>query len=184
MLVQVDPQELGDTRLNPEESVYREREELLRMASTRKIDGQAELEDAERSMGPRITWQELIRRLCLCNSRLYFADAQGGKHIAVYRPKTSLERSEEEYDHDKQPWWNDHKYVGGFPKEDMPEWSHVILDSSMLPVREVRGWRSVLMSIIKAGGMTYASASKQFGEPTDQRSGRWHEQLQPYKYRG
>lgn len=183
MLIQTDIEELGDKRLNPDEAVYREREELLKLAATRKISGQAELEDAERSCGPRLSWQEVIRRLRLCNPQLQFHDAQVSRDIAVYRPKNRVELEADRYERDpeKREWWNDHKYVGGFPKQDLPEYSHVILDSSNLPVREIRGWRSVLMSIIKANGITYASAVQQFGEAIGHRSGRWHEQLKAHK---
>jgi hypothetical protein len=182
MLIQPDKSELGDLKLDPKESVYREREELLKLASSRKIDGQEELEDAERSAGPRMAWQEVIRRLRKCNPNLLFLDAQGGGHIAIYRPKTGQERENIELLDDTRPaWWNDHMYVTGFPKHEMPEFPHVILDTSNLPVREYRGWRSVLMALIKSGAISYTSAIQQFGEPTDSRSGRWHEQLRPYK---
>jgi hypothetical protein len=181
MLVQADINELGDKRLSPEEATHREREIALRKASQSRIDGQEELEDVERSCGPRIAWQELIRRLQDSNPSLLFMDSQGGAHIAAYRPKNRVELAEHEYDPEKYEWWNDHVYVTGFPKEYMPEWSHVLLDTSLLPVKEIRGWRSVLMAFIKAKAVTYASAAKHFGEPTDSRSGRWHEQLRNFK---
>jgi len=183
MLVQTDINELGDKRLNPDEAVYREREDLLKLASTRKIGGQEELEDAERSCGPRLSWQEVIRRLRLCNPELKFHDAQGGAHIAVYRPKNRAELEADRYERDpeKHEWWNDHKYAGGFPKQELPEYSHVILDTSNLPVREIRGWRSVLLSMIKAGGITYSASVKHFGEAIGFRSSRWYEQMQPYR---
>jgi hypothetical protein len=181
VLVQTDKNELGDVRLSPEEAVYREREELLKLASTRKIGGQAELEDAERSAGPRISWQEVIRRLRLCNPKLHFADSQGGAHIAVYRLKNRAEAADHEYDPEKFDWWNDHIYVTGFPKQDMAEYSHVVLDSSNLPVREIRGWRSVLIALIKASAISHESTLKHFGEAIGARSGRWHEQLQHFR---
>lgn len=181
MLVQTDINELGDKRLNPEESVHRERESLLKLASTRKIAGQEELEDAERSAGPRMAWQEIVRRLRLCNPKLHFADSQGGSSLAVYRQKTRGELAEHIWDREKHDWWNEHVYVGGFPKEDMPEYSHVILDTSNLPIREIRGWRSVLIALIRGHAITYQQAVKQFGEASGQRSGRWHEQLRSYR---
>lgn len=180
--VQPDINEIGDKRLDEKETVARERESLLNEASTRKIYGQAELEDAERSCGSRMAWQEILRRLYHCNHSLYMTDSQGGKHVAIYRPKRRGEDDESERDPEKRDWWNDHKYVGGMPKEHLPEWSHVILDSSMLPVREIRGWRSVLMSLIKSGAITYTAARKHFGEPIhDARSGRWNSQLKLFK---
>jgi hypothetical protein len=181
MLIETDINELGDKRLNPEEAVFREREELLKKASVYKISGQAELEDAERSAGPRITWRDFLRRLSRCNPHLLFKDAQGGNHIAIYRLKYREERERDGYDPTKAEWWNDHKYVGGFQKIDLPEYSHLILDSSNLPIREYRGWRSVLMALIKNHAISYNDAKKEFGDARGERSQRWHEQLRKYK---
>lgn len=189
MLVQTDSAELGDRRLNPEEVVIREREALLREASRSKIHGQEELEDAERSAGPRLYYTEIIRRLRNINSDLQVLEGSPG-NVALYKRKHRGEYDGSEVD-DKRPapsgfhadFFKDHTYVGGMVKDWLPEFSHVILDTSNLPVREYRGWRSVIIGLIKQGVLTYAAAVREFGEPTGPRAGRWSEQLQPYRYR-
>jgi|SRR5215469_2400127 len=74
-----------------------------------------------------------------------------------------------------------HKYVTGMPKAELPEFSHVLLDSSNLPTREVRGWRSVLMALIKADALTYRQVVRQFGEPNGARANRWFQDLREFK---
>lgn len=188
MLWQTDKNELGDKRLSPEETVIREREELLTMASTRKIGGQAELEDPMRAYGPRLQFTEIVSRLRRLNPALKFLEGTAG-NLALYLPKKRNEYDEAEhvaYDGAGMPkildpfFWH-HKYVGGIPKTELPEYGYVTLDSSNLPVREIRSWRSVLIALIKSGAITYKQAVTEFGEAVGPRSNRWHEQLRNYR---
>jgi hypothetical protein len=168
MLWQTDINELGDKRLNEKESVIRLREECLAEASVCKIDGQDELEKAERSAGPRMYYTEIISRIRKENPQFYVKDGIPG-NVALYATVMNEEGIPEE------------RYVGGIPKEWLPEYSHVILDSSHLPIREIRGWRSVIIALVKSGVLTYKQAVNQFGEATGSRSTRWHQQLHKYK---
>lgn len=181
-IVQFDSQELGDKRLNPEETVYREREELLKQVSNRKIWGQEELEDVERSGGPRMQPNEFLRRLRKANTEIHVRDGSLGS-VALYIPKHRGEYDPETFDPDRKGFYHDHKYVGGFLLEPIPEFSHVTTDSSQIAHREVRSWRSVLLALIKGGALTYTQAVKEFGEPLGSRAGRWQEQMQKYKPR-
>lgn len=181
MLIQIDRNELGDKRLNPEEAVAREREELLKQAAVKKIWRQEELEQAERSCGPRLHWTEILRRLLRINPQLAPRDGLKG-HVAIYRRKRQDEYDIAEFDPmQKDSFFWDHVYVTGMPMGELPEYSHVILDSSNLPVREIRGWRTVLIALIKSGAISYAAAIREFGDPIhDQRSGLWFDQLQKF----
>lgn len=182
-LVEVDPLELTDKRLNPQEAVIRETEALLKMAAQYKIGGQAELEDVERSSGVRISCNELLRRIQKCNPEIQVKDGMPGS-VALYLRKKPWEMLESDYvsERPKDTFFIDHKYVGGFEKREMQEWSHVTIDSSHLANREYRGWRSVLIALIKTGAVTYEAAVKEFGDPSgDSRSGRWNEQLHKYR---
>src|ERR1700730_9830768 len=84
--VETDIRNLGDSRLDPAEACQRERQELLDIESKKKIWGQAELEDHERSAGPRMAWTELIRKLQRCNQSLQVRDGSLG-NVALYIPK-------------------------------------------------------------------------------------------------
>jgi hypothetical protein len=123
-------------------------------------------------------------RLWQCNPKIRVKEGSAGS-VALYILKHPSEVETAEQIGEQRPkddFFIFHKYVGGFEKKPMPEWSHVTLDTSGLPVREVRGWRSVLMRLIKSRVIAYRSAVEQFGNPeTDQRSGRWFEQLAKFK---
>ena len=192
--VETDRAELGDKRLNPEESVIRERESLLSICATRRIWGQDELEKAERADGPRLPYTELLRRIRLCNSAIVAKDGMEGS-VALYIRKRPEEYTESDNILRFQPWlaremnipvpkdefFIDHKYLTGFKKEAIAEYSYVTIDSSLLPHREMRGWRSVLIALIKAGAVRYATAITHFGNPeSDKRSVRWFDQLQKF----
>jgi hypothetical protein len=168
MLIQTNHDELGDKRLNPEEGLAKFKEENATLVQNRRLHKQDELEDQERSAGPRLAYQEVIRRLLKCNSGIRVKDGSLG-NVALYAVLPNEEGVPEQ------------QYVGGMPKEPLPEYSHIIVDERGLPKRELRGWRSVLMSLVKSGAITYRGAVKQFGEATGQRSWRWHEQLRKYK---
>lgn len=195
MLVQPDINELGDKRLSPEEGVIKLRQECLEQAAANRIPFQKELEDQERSAGPRLYYTEIIQRIRKAagytadgNPRIQILDGSPG-NVAIYRIKHRGEYDGSEFLETRRPpnglhrdFFKDHVYVTGMPKDWLPEYSHVILDTSLLPVREIRGWRSVVMALVKSGALTYQQAINQFGEANGQRSTPWHEQLRSFKY--
>lgn len=193
--VERDIFELGDTRLDPTENVARLREEILKSESAKKIYGQEELENVERSSGPRLSWQRLIGRLQKCNPGIRVKDGMEGS-VALYFKKRGDEYTEIDdviltnpelaramnIPVPEDDFFIHHKYVGGFPMQDTPEYAHVTLDTSEIAHREVRGWRSILLALIKARAITVAAAEAEFGKPiTDSRSDRWFEQTAEYR---
>jgi hypothetical protein len=181
-LVQPDRLELGDTRLDPEETVVREREDLLRIAAKSRIWGQDEQEDAGRSCGPRMPSGTLISRILKLNPNIKFVDGIEG-NVAIYRPLLRNEVDPEAADTrpDRKRMFDDFKYIGGFPLGQLVEWGHILTDTSRLGTREIRGWRSVLIALIKNRAITYHQAVMEFGEPGDRRSWMWHQQLRSYR---
>jgi hypothetical protein len=181
MLVQPDKMELGDKRLNPDEAVAEQREMALRQASRFRISGQAELEDPDRATGSQMAWQEVIRRLQRCNPAIRVKDGIPG-NVAIYIPKKHGEYHESDFaDPPEDEFFLHHRYITGFPKQPLSEYSYVDLDTSLLPTREHRGWRSVLIALIKAGAIKYRDSIREFGNPElDQRSGRWFQQVSKF----
>ena len=178
-LVEPDIHELGDKRLNPEEAVAREREALLKMESKKRIHGQDDLEKSDRSLGPRLYFTEILRRIRAMNPRVAVRDGVEG-NVALYYPKRHDEYKPGDFD-DLPPggvFFAHHKYVGGMLKDWLPEWGHVTNDTSNVAHREVRGWRSVLIQLVKQHVITYREAIEGFGDPlNDSRSKYWYEQL-------
>lgn len=194
-LVETDPLELTDKRLNPEEAVIKLREEIVSAKSVKRIHGQDELEDAARSEGPRLSYQEVIRRIRKLNPGIIAKDGVG---IALYYQKKPEEYTPEDQmspaqaalfgvDLPKDQFFTHHKYISGFLKEDLPEWGSVTVDNAGLAVHEVekehnRGWRTVLITLIKKGILDYKAVLTEFGNPSyDQRSRFWHEELTNHK---
>jgi hypothetical protein len=71
------------------------------------------------------------------------------------------------------------RYVGGLPKIELPEWGYVDIDTSLIATREhIRGWRTILIGLIRAGVLSYFAAVDEFGDPAaDKRSVVWMKKL-------
>lgn len=181
MLIEPDINELGDKRLSPDEAVIKEREELLKKASKHRIWGQDELEDAGRTGGARLYYTDVIRRIQKINPSIMIRDGGIGQ-VAIYRPKRRDEYDWQQFDPKVGCDWRwDHEYVSGMPKDWLPEYSGITLDSSNLPTREFRGWRSVLIALIVARALPYRDVIREFGDPSgDRRSSLWFEQCKKY----
>jgi len=173
--------QLGDKHLDPKENVAKLREELLAQRENDKIHGHDELVQADRSQGSRLHYGDFIRKLQSIFPELLVKDGIEG-NVALYRPKTSLEKMADGYDLLLPEWYNYHKYVTGCPKDFLPEWGHLTTDTDGIANREVRGWRSMLIAFVKAGVVTYEAVVKEFGSPeNDQRSNLWFEQLAEFR---
>lgn len=194
MLIQPDRHELGDKRLSPDEAVYQKREECLAMAAMKRIAGQAELEDPLRALGPRLQFSEFVSRLRRLAPALTFKDGSHG-NLALYFPRNRKEIEERKPEWEQEqvdrsarclsrqdPFFLYNKYVGGFPKSELQEYSTVDIDNAMLATKEHRGWRTVLINLITQGVVTYKAVVKEFGDTgSDKRGWRWREQLQSFK---
>ena len=169
-----DSGHLGDRKLDGRGVVDKAAEENQAMTDKFRIAGQEELEDQERSAGPRMEPSEFIRRVKKENSQIIVRD--GGVPGAV-QLKVYVEPHLREEGNENEPF----KYVAGFQWEPLPEFAHIITDSRGLPKKEYRGWRSVLISLIKSRALTYQQAVTQFGEPRGQRAERWFSELRGYR---
>jgi hypothetical protein len=179
--VETDIRELGDGRLSAAEACERETESLLAIEAKKRIWMQDELEDPERQSGQRLNWTEVIRRLRRCNPGIvpYESNTPGDIALLVRKKPHEFTAADAEL---PNGFLRDHKYITGFPRQELPEYSYVTLDSSLLPTREVRGWRSVLLSLVRSGVISYPAAIQEFGDPRgDQRSTRWSEQTKEFR---
>lgn len=194
MLVQVDRNELGDKRLNPAEAVAKAREECLALASKKRIAGQDELEDPDRAFGPRLQFTEVITKLRRIIPTLKVLDGSPG-NVALYAPRDNkeIEGIREQWDQEnadavlrgrkaQDVFFLLHKYVGGFPKEDIQEYGTVDVDNARLATKEHRAWRTVLIMLIEQGVVCYRDVVNEFGDVgTDRRGWRWRELTQKWR---
>lgn len=175
--------QLGDKLLDPKEEVIRQREGLLKDISNRRAYGQEDIEQSERSEGSRLYYSALLAKIRKMLPTMLVRDGIIG-NVACYRPKSDAEILNDGYDLGAPKWYNEHKYFTGFPKEWIPEWGHYINDTDGIALKEVRGWRSVLIAMIKQKLVTYDAVVAEFGDPIhDQRSQYWFEQLHEYMHK-
>src|SRR5690242_6202444 len=167
---------LGDSHLDARENVAKMREQCLKLASKYITEDQAELQNADRSIGARMPHAELLRRLKKICPQLTAREGSPG-NIALYYPRNSDELYEALTDgsYSTDTFFIFNKYVGGMPKEDLPEWGYVDIDTSLIATHEhLRGWRTILIGLLKAGAVSYAEVVKEFGDPAmDKRNSVW-----------
>lgn len=184
MLIQPDINELGDKRLDPIENVARKREECIAMAGRKRIQGQDDLEDPTRTLGPRLQFSEFVSRLRRLVPSLKVLDGSPG-NVALYAPRNSkeLEAATLSWQHDKSVFFLRNKYVGGFPKKEIHEYSGLDVEEfTHLANKEIRGWRTVLIMLIQQGLVSYKTVVKEFGDVgTDRRGWRWLEATRKWR---
>jgi hypothetical protein len=183
LLIQPDINELGDLRLDPKEGVAQKREECLSMAAKKRLYKQEELEDPTRALGPRLQFSEVVSKLRRIVPTIKVLDGSPGS-VALYTPRTHQEIKDamRGWQNDRDYFFLKYKYVGGFPKCELQEYSTVDIDNAMLPTKENRGWRSVLIPLIQQGLVSYRTVVNEFGDVgTDRRGWRWNEQTQKWR---
>jgi hypothetical protein len=151
--------------ISPAEAVAKAKEDNKRLASKSRITDQDILEDHEAAQGIELHHNELIRRIQLLNPKILIMPGGINGAVAVRYPKFEFGE-----------WSN--TYITGFYLQPLPEFSSVTTDANGLPHREIRGWRSVLLALIKAGALDRKKVDALFGPARGQRSGIWYRTLQ------
>src|SRR5690348_13218553 len=189
MLWQTDKAELGDQRLDPKENVAKLREICLKDASKYRIGNQDELTDAKRSTGARLNYTEILTRLQKIVPDLVAKEGSPG-NLALYCPRTidqvDAAIREGSGGSGKDLFFLLNRYVGGMPKEELPEWGYLDIDTSLLATREhLRGWRTILIGLIRAGVLSYDAACAEFGDPAnDPRNVEWMKKTLEWRENG
>lgn len=171
-LILTDSAELGDKRLDPTEGLAKLKEENSDLIKKRywKPD-QEMLFNKDMALGSPMEWRHLVYLLQKMCPSLIIKDGGVRNAIQVRYPDPR-----EEYKEDGGT-----RYVTGFYKDVLPEFCWETKDERNIPTRVIRGWRAVLLALIKQGIISYKTAVDVFGEPNGKRSGRWKEILRSYK---
>lgn len=177
MLIETDINELGDKRLDPKEGVAYQREKCLAQASQYRIEDQDALTEKDRIYGPRLSGGALLARLQKLAPELKGRDGAPGQ-LALYFPRKTQELDaaiREGSGGSGDLFFLLNKYVGGFAKDEIPEWGYLDIDTSLIATREhIRGWRTVLIALIHCSVISYKQAMDEFGDPAkDPRSKIW-----------
>lgn len=184
MLIQPDRAELGDTRLDVKEGIAQKREQCIALAGKNRLQGQDDLEDPSRILGPRLQFSDFVSRLRRVVPSLKVLDGSPG-NVALYTPRNSKEVADESesWDNKRNIFFLHYKYVGGFPKKDIHEFSGLDLEEyTRLANKEIRGWRTVLIMLLQQGVVSYSAVVKEFGDVgTDRRGWRWIEATREWR---
>lgn len=169
MLILPHSSDLGDKKLNAVENLQKLKEGNQKLIENKKLPGQKMLENKQMAVGSPMAYTELIRRLRLANPNLLIIE--GGAPNAMQVRIPCMPQAEDE---------PDTKYITGFYKEVLNEFTHVVPDSRGLVSASGihRGWRDVVKMLIEAKAIQYQTAIELFGEAEGMRSIRWHQQLQ------
>lgn len=174
MLIQPNRDFLGDKHLKDAEAVAKLKEENAARTEAYKIPDQKLLEDKAAALGLPMQPGVFITRLQKLNPKIIIL--QGGVRNAVQvrypNPNPGPDDPPTEY------------ITGFYIDAAMPEYSAIVTDDRGKPWREIRGWRSVLTTLIRRGIITEKQCNSQFGRPETTRSVLWHKQRQAERNNG
>lgn len=166
MLIVPDSTKLGDGKLSPHEQLKKSFEETDSALMQYRLDDHEDLKNAEKRLGKPMQHQELIRRIERCNPRVW---------------------AEATINHDTgMNFYTNRKGVktclgAAFEKGWLPEFSIVFVDAADLPVKEKRGWRTVVVRLLKQRIITWEQVLNVFGDALGHNSKRWAMETQQYR---
>ncbi len=165
-IVLTDSAELGDKRLDPTEALIKiKAENNARAQKQTAIPDQKMMTDRKMAIGTPMPYQSLVYLLKKMSPSLVIEDGGVRNAIAVRIPGICADGTRGLI------------YCSGFYKEVLPEFSCVQEDERGRPTRECRGWRTVVLALIRQGHISYKDAVSVFGEPNGIRAGRWQQLL-------
>lgn len=159
MLIQPDSNLLGTKVLRDKDAVDSLKERNKAKVAEFKVKDQDVLEDQAAALGHPMQPSDFILRLQKLNPRIIIEKGGVRNSVAVrYVPRGQVDKV----------------YVTGFPVDiPLPEFSAIVVDNEGKPFRELRGWRSVLLALVKKDLLTMQQVKLTFGYPTGQRAILW-----------
>jgi hypothetical protein len=165
-------------KLSTAEHTARLREKNLNSEVYKKQrwEGQEDLKDDASRIGRPMRHTDLLTIVKRLIPNLYVMPGNIKGHLAVFRtypgPQSFLDG-------------RDFQYLFYMEEGLTPEFSQYQFDPiTDVPIRESkRGWRTVLLRLIKTGLLTEDVCNKVFGRPEGMPANRWHSELQKYRSR-
>lgn len=169
MSLLLDPhgKKLGDKLLSPEEALKKSFEDTEKKVARYRLDDHDHLKDAAQRTGKPMSHQDLIRRVTKCNPRIWAEDSLNDKKsIGFYTTRAGVK-----------------KYLVAFEKGVLPEFSFILVDTADLPIKEKRGWRTVLHRLLAQGALKWSDIVAIFGDVDGDgaRTQRWHRNTKKYR---
>jgi hypothetical protein len=135
----------------------REKLAALKQDTTKQLDryrlsDHDELKKAEKRTGQMLYHTELVRRIeKLTHKRVWAEDSNNDTNVCGFYTQHQGVK----------------KFICAFDKGPLPEFSHITTDERDLPIREKRGWRTVLTRLMQAKVITWPQVAYGFGDGMD-----------------
>jgi hypothetical protein len=157
-------------KLSTEEHLENQREKNYRAASKQRWSNQEDYENEEARWGYVMDSSEVLRKIFkLIPHDLFITDGRIIGDLALYRVYGSPQP-----DLDGRTF----RYLFYIPQSRLPEFSQYEFDHRDVPIREKRrGWRTVLLRLIKTGLVTEEQVEEEFGPALGEASTVWRRTL-------
>lgn len=154
-------------KLSAAEALSRAKADTNTRLDKYRLDDHDDLKDAEKRLGQPMLSSELITRIeRLTHRRIWAEDSYRDSSIAGFYT-TDNEGSK--------------KFICAFDKGAMPEFSIILTDDKDLPVKERRGWRTVLTRLIQSRHTTLSELEKGFQFRDHQSDERWRANTRDFR---
>jgi hypothetical protein len=159
--------------MSTDEHVWSQREKNYVAATAQRWAHQDDYRNDAARVGNLMSHSDLICRLRRLIPDLYFTEGRIIGDLAVYRtyggPQTRLNG-------------NSFEYLFYMPTGLMPEFSLYEFSERDVPVKEKqRGWRTILLRLIRTGLLTEEKCREEFGEAVGAGSTVWHRKLWEFR---
>lgn len=173
MLIYGDSNQLGDKKLSKEEALLEKYEDTDRQLKRYRLDDHEELKDEKKRSGYQKHSSELISKVCTLNPKLWVEETVTPRYGTVLNFYTT--------GRDEQGKEIKRCLQAAFYPGWMPEFSWLEVDRADLPIKEHRGWRTVLMRLLKAQVLNWRDVKETFGDATGEQSTRWRKETQEFR---
>ncbi len=174
----IDPTVLGDRLPRDKDSIAQKIEDTKNFREkNHQVAGADFLTNQDMAKVNYLQPFDFIRRLQKLNAALLFGRGMPG-HVSVWVMALDDEPTSGTFGQLVET-----PIACGFCiSKPIPEFGYLGTDDWGIATREEeRGWRTVLIRLIKGGFLKYGAVKREFGEPQGVRGKLWHEQLREYK---
>lgn len=157
-------------RMSTEEHLASQREKNYRAAQGQRWQNQSDYENEEARWGRVMSSSDLLGKIFkLIPHDLFITDGRIGDDLALYqvygKPQPDLDN-------------RTFRYLFYIPQGRLPEFSQYEFDHRDVPIKEKRrGWRTVLLRLIKTGLVTEQAVEEEFGPALGEAATVWRRTL-------
>lgn len=153
-------------KLSLSESLKQKKQETNKALDRYRLDDHDDLKNINLRIGSPMLSNEFIGRVEKATGRRIWAeDSYRDNTIAGFYTTKNGEKT----------------YICSFQKGPMPEFSIIVTDAADLPIKEQRGWRTVLTRLLQNKAITFSEINSAFDIREHQADDRWRANTQRFK---